>query len=263
MFMKNITLIIAAIILIACTTFSFSESSVPATIQDQYTINTTRLQPLAPLISLASQKGEELFAKTPAEYKNDYWDLSQYFVTENGLAYCAPATMVMVLNALKIDPKIAPEHSPYKMFNQENIFFNNAILNQQITPSRTNFKGITLDQATFMLRQYAPKVKRYYGTDFKNSASFKKTLIDALKDRNEFVIANFYRKSIGEVGGGHFSPVAAYNPKTDQFLILDVARYKYPSVWVSSGTLLRAIQGKDSSSHISRGVIIVSRKKGS
>jgi hypothetical protein len=40
------------------------------------------------------------------------------------------------------------------------------------------------------------------------------------------MLVNFYRKSLAEEGGGHFSPLAAYDPPSDQVLIMDVARYK-------------------------------------
>ena len=47
---------------------------------------------------------------------------------------------------------------------------------------------------------------------------------------------NYLRKAIGQERGGHISPLAAYDAKSDRFLILDVARYKYPPVWVKAST---------------------------
>jgi hypothetical protein len=35
---------------------------------------------------------------------------------------------------------------------------------------------------------------------------------------------NFHRSALGEVGGGHMSPLAAYEPRSDSFLLLDVSR---------------------------------------
>ena len=43
---------------------------------------------------------------------------------------------------------------------------------------------------------------------------------------SKFAIVNFNRSTLGQEGGGHFSPVAAYDPTTDSALIMDVARYK-------------------------------------
>jgi hypothetical protein len=73
------------------------------------------------------------------------------------------------------------------------------------------------------------------------------------------VIVNYLRKEIGEEKGGHISPLAAYNQKTDRFLILDVSRYKYPPVWVKTTDLWRAIATVDPASNKTRGFVLVSR----
>jgi glutathione gamma-glutamylcysteinyltransferase len=41
------------------------------------------------------------------------------------------------------------------------------------------------------------------------------------------------RKGIGPTGDVHYSPIAAYHEPSDQSLVLDVARFKYPPFWVS------------------------------
>ena len=63
---------------------------------------------------------------------------------------------------------------------------------------------------------------------------------------NHFVIVNYLRKAIGQEKGGHISPLAAYDGKADRFLILDVARYKYPPVWVKASELFDAMNTQDS-----------------
>ncbi|WP_267256484.1 phytochelatin synthase family protein [Coxiella endosymbiont of Ornithodoros maritimus] len=56
---------------------------------------------------------------------------------------------------------------------------------------------------------------------------FQKLAINAVNSSHKFIIVNFCHKYIKEQGCGHFSPLAAYNTKADQFLLLDVSRYKY------------------------------------
>ena len=56
-----------------------------------------------------------------------------------------------------------------------------------------------------------------------------------------FVIVNYLRSALGEEAGGHISPLAAYDGKADRFLILDVARYKYPPVWVKTADMFAAM----------------------
>jgi hypothetical protein len=47
------------------------------------------------------------------------------------------------------------------------------------------------------------------------------------------------RKAIGQQIGGRNSPLAAHEAKADRFLILDVARYEYPPVWVKTTDIFR------------------------
>jgi hypothetical protein len=53
--------------------------------------------------------------------------------------------------------------------------------------------------------------------------------------------------------------VAAYHAKSDQVLILDVARYRYPSVWVPLRDLWQALRSIDRSSYQSRGLLLINR----
>ena len=70
-------------------------------------------------------------------------------------------------------------------------------------------------------------------------AAFRKIASDYLNSPNRHVIVNYLRKSIGQEKGGHISPLAAYDADTDRFLLLDVARYKYPPVWISAGRIVQ------------------------
>jgi hypothetical protein len=70
-------------------------------------------------------------------------------------------------------------------------------------------------------------------------------------------LANYDRRALGQKGGGHISPLAAYDPDQDRVLILDVARYRYPAVWVTTPDLWRAIRSIDTSSGLSRGLVII------
>lgn len=63
--------------------------------------------------------------------------------------------------------------------------------------------------------------------------------------KKQFIIANLTRAGLGEIGGGHHSPIAAYDEQSDRFLFLDVARYKYPAAWVATSDLWNAIHTLD------------------
>ena len=62
---------------------------------------------------------------------------------------------------------------------------------------------------------------------------FRNSIIACNRRSNLFLTINFHRKTLGQTGIGHFSPIAAYNSKRDLALILDVAKFKYDSYWCS------------------------------
>jgi hypothetical protein len=71
---------------------------------------------------------------------------------------------------------------------------------------------------------------------------------------------NYLRKAIGQQTGGHISPLAAYDAKVDRFLILDVARYKYPPVWVKTSDLFDAMNTTDAANDSkTRGYVLVAK----
>ena len=73
------------------------------------------------------------------------------------------------------------------------------------------------------------------------------------------MIVNYLRKALGQEIGGHISPLGAYDEKSDRFLILDVARYKYPPVWVTASDLFDAMNTPDSDNgDKTRGYVLIS-----
>lgn len=74
-----------------------------------------------------------------------------------------------------------------------------------------------------------------------------------------WLIVNYHRTGVGQKGGGHFSPIAAYHEKSDSFLVYDVARYKYPPSWVNTKELWNAMNTIDSDSGKTRGYLLVAK----
>ena len=114
----------------------------------------------------------------------------------------------------------------------------------------------------FMVPQVAIKVwdvDSRYGSEM-SIDEFRNAMKDNLRYSDRVVLLNFDRKSLNEVGGGHWSPLAAYHPASDSVLVMDVARYKYPPLWVSVKELFAGTQGLDSVSGKSRGVVVISKQ---
>jgi len=117
---------------------------------------------------------------------------------------------------------------------------------------------MTLDQLGGILSLYPVAVEVHHaetgGVD-----EFRRLASESLASLNRFVIVNYLRRVLGEEIGGHISPLGAYDEKSDRFLILDVARYKYPPVWVKTADLFDAMNTLDSDNdNKTRGYVLIS-----
>ncbi|NEO90275.1 MAG: glutathione gamma-glutamylcysteinyltransferase [Moorea sp. SIO3G5] len=204
------------------------------------------------LINLDSDHGEQLLMASQA--REDYLPLSIQFVTQENLAYCGVASMVMVLNALSIQAPEAPEFRTNR-FTQKNVF--NAKTEQVRMAEVIARRGMTLEQLAGLLETYPVRTEVYHGGDL-TLDQFRNIVVKNLQEAENFVLVNYLRKAIAQKTGGHISPLAAYNHEADRFLILDVSRYKYPPVWVKAEELWQAMATKDSESKKTRGFVLVS-----
>lgn len=230
------------------------------------TINTLLIVAIMafPLSACATEQGLIYFTdpealgllEQPGE-KGDFPGSVRYFVSEVKQSYCAIASSVIVLNSLEVKSPVAPEIYPYQKFDQQNIFTEEVL--EKYSALEVEQNGLTLAQAVDLLSVYPVDAEMVFASD-SSASQFRAQAIETLKAADKRLIINFSRKALGQVGGGHFSPVVAYNKPKDMFLVMDVARYKLPPVWVKSDLLFESLQGKDSSSNRSRGYILVTRK---
>ena len=187
------------------------------------------LKPPDNLVDLRSPQGESFLLETRA--LDAYFPISVAFETQKTQAYCGVASMVMALNALGVPAPSTPEFQPYAIFTQDNVLNDKTetILPRDVLAHH----GMTLDQLGRILSLYPVAVEVHHATAG-GVDEFRKLASEALASEHRFVIVNFLRKALGEERGGHISPLGAYDEKADRFLIFDVARYKYPPVWVEN-----------------------------
>ncbi len=70
---------------------------------------------------------------------------------------------------------------------------------------------------------------------------------------DRILVVSYYRKTLGQSGWGHFSPIGAFDSLTNKVLIMDVARFKYPPHWVDVKLLWEAMRPQDHVTKKSRG----------
>jgi len=202
------------------------------------------------LIYLNSTAGTNLLLK--ADFNKQFFSVMPYVTTEEIETFCGAASIASVLNSLPTKNRpVVPQFTPYHYFTQDSLFVEST---EKIIPKeKVATGGLTLDQLKQFLDVWAANPTVYYGSSLSLS-QFRNLISSSLSNPNQRLIVNFDRKALGQIGHGHFSPIGAYDSKTDSVLILDVAKYKYPPVWARTSDLFAAIQGIDTTSGKSRGL---------
>jgi len=199
-------------------------------------------------------------------------------------AYCGLSSVATLMNSLKteikrlggpdhVDMPIDAMYAPYQYATQKDLLegsctHENVVFKNETYDSVMTFPyGTTLLQLSEVLEcQLNGFLTRLPGNterkaDFKVEPFpinpvihdlnwFRETVIEALEKGGQFkgsmrVLVNFRRSELGQRGGGHWSPIAAYNGDSDSVLILDTAKYKYSPTWIRMEKLFRAVSTVD------------------
>lgn len=73
------------------------------------------------------------------------------------------------------------------------------------------------------------------------------------------LIAAYSRRTLGQTGDGHYSPIGGYHRERDLVLLLDVARFKYPPHWAPLTLLREAMAPLDAVTGQPRGYLRLRR----
>lgn len=208
----------------------------------------------ADLFGFAHPVGQQRLIES--DYKQAYWSLAMYFETQKNQAFCAVATAVIALNAAGVARPKTDLYPDYPYFTQQDFFVD--ISPDIADPALVSKEGMTLDQLGEVLNNFPVKAATRHA-DTLTLEEFRSMLKDNLRFSERFILLNFNRKVLNEAGGGHWSPIAAYHSGSDSALILDVARYKYPPLWVPVKDLYQAALSVDTTSGKARGFILLGK----
>jgi hypothetical protein len=199
--------------------------------------------------------------------------LAASFDTQITQAFCGVASSVMALNASTAAKPLSVPYEPYRYFTQCNIF--NETARGRLDLDTIADEGLTLAQVQWLLNaQDGVRATCFHAgvpapgaaseavppcAAVEAAAQFREAAKAALGARDRFVLINFSRGTMSDdgQGGGHFSPLAAYDEETDSFLVMDVARYKYPPFWVDADLLWRSMATTDTVSERRRGYVVI------
>jgi hypothetical protein len=202
-----------------------------------------------------------------AQINQAYCGVASVAATLNSLKYAKRFREGTDLSGWSFDLPIDPVYDPYPYATQHDVLVNECVWDNVIEHGDSgsgNNKGggrlhggtmdgilkppygLSLEQASKLLdchtsKEWAVTVQHVNPSSELTLQKMRYELKAALIDPDARVIINYDRKGFGQVGGGHFSPLGAYHVSTDSFLVVDVAKYKYPPVWVGADTLYSAM----------------------
>ncbi|BGP11398.1 hypothetical protein JCM10049v2_007303 [Rhodotorula toruloides] len=182
-------------------------------------------------IAFNSPEGKRLFAKALAEGNMEsFFLLAPQMVTQNEPAYCALGTLVQILNSLEVDPQ-RKWKGGWRWYDQNMLDCCRPLTDIAVD-------GLTLPEFACLARcnglraRIAQPVLDSTPSQREEAiANFRRDLKDVSRGRG-IMAFSYSRRTLGQTGDGHFSPVGALCEEEDMVLILDVARFKYPSYWI-------------------------------
>lgn len=191
------------------------------------------------------------------EYSKDYFQVLQGMDAQVNQAYCGVATSAAIMNSFRGDIVLPVDHvySPYPYAVQADIL-NTTCVSANVVRINSTFNGIlappgglVLDQVKSLLECSLPASatlrKVHVNPSIVSIDQMRQDMKDALLDPNSRVLINFDRAAVGQAGGGHFSPLGSYSSSKDAFLVMDVAKYKYPMSWIPTDLLYQSLSTFD------------------
>ena len=213
-----------------------------------------------------------------SQFKNDFYQLVNFYQPQENPLFCSIATGTMIRNALNYDNIPSQKEgevakpdgtiAEYHLYAQKG-FFNDktekvkkrAIVEfkEALPDGKTYDAGLSLLDFSKMLKINGLKVEMVHAEkiDEKFAAKFRKVLKKNLAEDKNFVALNFDGQVLGKATRGHISPVVAYDEESDSVFILDAALHKNQWYWVGVSQLLEAMNTKDGEAY--RGYLVIGK----
>ena len=233
----------------------------------------------APLVEWTSEESVARFSRSA--HKADFFSLSNHFVSQDNRIYCGPASSAIVLNALRLGKReglpqdrrpIAAEDMAWLpegfdpflgKYTPNNVLIAGTKTVAEVLGKPIEIEGelkkdfgLQLRQLAQLLRAHGLSVTTRVVDEDAAAAALIGELVRNLTTRDDYVLVNYSRKALGQTGGGHISPLAAYDRASDSFLIMDVNPNRAPWVWVGASDLIAAMRTFDTVEN--RGYLLIS-----
>lgn len=223
--------------------------------------------PAKALVAFGSNEGMARLVRSNA--KVDFPDLANQFESQSNGFFCGPTSAAIVLNAIFHQRLDLPrdrsrlstwdlQHIPSTVdptlprFTQDNVISKGSKTRAQvfgepltIDGQLTRDGGYQIRQLDEMLAANGVATRLTIVDDAAEVSEIRKALVNNLRRQGDYVIVAYQRSAAGQNGGGHISPLAAYDEESDSFLVLDVNPSKASWVWMPATALIKGMRTFD------------------
>lgn len=248
----------AALLLSACATQI--DATRPATTSAEAKISSS-------LVSFASNEGVARLGRSGA--KVDFAVLANQFEAQYNNAFCGPTSAAIVLNTVNSRRVDLPrDHTRLRKddaqfmsvgadpivprFTQDSVIEKGLKTRAQVLGEPINIGGKQVKDFGYQLHQFDGMLRANGLTttvvvvdDGLTEQAIRADLADNLARGGDYVIVNYKRDAVGQKGGGHISPLGAYDAVSDSFLVLDVNPAVAGWVWMPTDTLVKGMRTFD------------------
>ncbi|GFR90941.1 glutathione gamma-glutamylcysteinyltransferase 1 [Elysia marginata] len=205
-------------------------------------------------IDFSSPEGKKVFSEALASgYMECFFKLSSQLRTQEDVAYSGLSTLVMILNAFRLDPGKVWK-GPWRWYHE-------SMLGCCTLSEVFQEKGIDMVQFVCLAKYHGLHPKAVYNSEINSLDMLRKEVMQATRSEDVVLVANYSRQKLDQIGEGHFAPIGGYHASRDLVLILDTARFIYPPHWVQLGALYKAMKTIDIESGTPRGFVLVTVAK--
>jgi len=220
----------------------------------------------AALVPFSSDEGLARLGRSTA--KADFATLANQYEAQTNTMFCGPTSAAIVLNAINTRrselPRdrsriregdlrfLAPSHDPViPRFTQDNVI-KGPKTRAQVMGEPMNIQGKVIKDFGYQARQFEAMLKAHgvqtrlvIVDDKKSTDEIRSDLVENLKRHGDYVVVAYHRKAVGQKGGGHISPLGAYDAASDSFLVMDVNPDSAGWVWIAATQLVGAMRTFD------------------
>jgi len=232
------------------------------------------------LVAFASDEGLARLARSNA--KVDFALLANQFEAQLNGAFCGPTSAAIVLNTVRNRSAELPrDHGRLRpddlrnlpagvdpivpRYTQDNVITSGAKTRAQVLGEPMLINGTAKRDFGYQLRQFEQMLRAnglvtraVVVDDRKPDDEVRADLVANLSHAGDYAIVNYRREAVGQSGGGHISPLGAYDAASDSFLVLDVNPAAAGWVWMPLSTLVKGMRTFDTVEN--RGYVLVSAR---